>query len=78
MPRPKPANAPTGQPDHPEAASARPSHPPRGREGGRRDAREPSPYIEKLLSVNRVAKVHKGGKRLSFSALAVVGDGQGR
>lgn len=34
--------------------------------------------IEKLISVNRVAKVHKGGKRLAFGALAVVGDGQGR
>ena len=34
--------------------------------------------MEKLISINRVAKVHKGGKRLAFSALAVVGDGQGK
>jgi small subunit ribosomal protein S5 len=34
--------------------------------------------IEKLVGVNRVAKVVKGGRVFSFSALTVVGDGQGR
>lgn len=34
--------------------------------------------FEKLINVNRVAKVVKGGKRLRFSALVVVGNGQGR
>ncbi len=35
-------------------------------------------YIEKLVQVNRVAKVVKGGRIFSFTALTVVGDGNGR
>src|SRR5690554_5908772 len=35
-------------------------------------------YIEKLVTVRRVAKVVKGGRVFSFSALTVVGDGEGR
>ncbi len=34
--------------------------------------------IEKMVKLNRVAKVLKGGRRFSFSALTVVGDGKGR
>lgn len=34
--------------------------------------------IEKVISINRVAKVTKGGKKLSFSALVVVGNGHGK
>lgn len=34
-------------------------------------------FIEKIISINRVAKVTKGGKKLSFSALVVIGDTKG-
>ena len=35
-------------------------------------------FIEKLVTVNRVAKVVKGGRQFGFTALTVVGDGQGQ
>lgn len=38
----------------------------------------PAELIEKVVTINRVTKVTKGGKKLSFSALVVVGDGKGR
>ncbi len=40
--------------------------------------REESEFKEKLVHINRVAKVVKGGKRFAFAALVVIGDGKGR
>lgn len=49
----------------------------RDRREGRGEAREKSQYIERLVTINRVAKVVKGGRRFSFTALVIVGDGNG-
>ena len=42
------------------------------------DQKRDEGYIEKLVQVNRVAKVVKGGRIFAFTALTVVGDGKGR
>ncbi|MBM3610133.1 MAG: 30S ribosomal protein S5 [Alphaproteobacteria bacterium] len=41
-------------------------------------SQEQQAFVEKLVSINRVAKVVKGGKNFTFSALVVAGDGKGR
>ena len=44
----------------------------------RRDRKEESPYVEKVVSVRRVSKVVKGGRNLSFAAFVVIGDENGK
>lgn len=82
-PSPAPANSGTAPGQRP--GGNRPGQRRDNRGGPRRDnrRRDDSPsdgptMIEKVVFINRCAKVVKGGRRFSFSALSVVGDGKGK
>lgn len=50
----------------------------RPRRGGNRFSREPKEFEERVIQINRISKTVKGGRKMRFSALVVIGDRKGR
>lgn len=56
----------------------KPQRRPNIRRGGRPDRNAPKEFEERIVYINRISKTVKGGRKMRFSALVVIGDGKGR
>ncbi len=69
---------PTETPEKAPRGERRPRGEHRGERRGRRPERQEKQYEERVVAINRVSKTVKGGRKMRFSAVVVVGDGKGR
>ena len=72
------AGAPVSTPDTAQPREWHRKPRPQRKPGPRAPEEGASEFIEKVVAISRVSKVTKGGKKISFSALVVVGDGHGK